>query len=273
MTTPSNTDTREFIDAFSGDTDTASKPEPGLGIDPRQADTEAMASAFNAADVSVDTPMPTRDIEASTSTQPLPPASAEPAEAVKPVAAAPTTAIDAADVAIGGPMRVPDMKARPLHPPSGAVQPPAFKTFGQAFKWHREQATNGGPKVFEWNGKKFTTRLKTEAAATRPAARSAGARTPVSATSRTTPAMTKLAPAAVPATAAPVAMQFKPAQTPAAAPDKPLHVRQQEAYDEWQRQLSESKTWRGGQATMRPFQKERLQEAERNFDKLLSATK
>lgn len=59
----------------------------------------------------------------------------------------------------------------------------------------------------------------------------------------------------------------------AAAPDKPLHVRQQEAYDEWQRQLSESKTWWGGQATMRPFQKERLQEAERNFDKLLSATK
>lgn len=271
MTTTSDTDTREFINTFNGDTDTASKSEPGLGIDPRQADAEAMASAFNAADVAVGAPMPTREIEAST--QPLSSASAEPAEAVKPVAAAPTPALDAADVAVGGPMRAPEMKARPLPPPSGAMQPPAFKTFGQAFKWHREQAANGGPKVFEWNGKKFTTRLKTEAAATRPAAWSAGARTAGSATSRTTPAMTKLAPAAVPAAAAPVATQFRPAQAPAAAPDKPLHVRQQEAYDEWQRQLSESKTWWGGQATMRPFQKERLQEAERNFDKLLSATK
>ena len=273
MTTPSNTDIREFIDTFNGDTDTASKPEPGMGIDPRQADIEAMASAFNAADVSVDAPIPTREIEASTSTQPLPPASAEPAEVVKPVAAAPTPALDGANVAVGGPMRVPDMKARPLQPPSGAVQPPAFKTFGQAFKWHREQAVNGGPKVFEWNGKKFTTRLKTEAAPTRPAARSAGARTVGSATSRATPYLAKPAPAAVPTAAAPVAMQFKPAQAPAAAPDKPLHVRQQEAYDEWQRQLAESKTWWGGQAILGPGQKERLQEAERNFDRLLSATK
>ncbi len=57
-----------------------------------------------------------------------------------------------------------------------------------------------------------------------------------------------------------------------AAPVEPLHVRQQKAYDEWQRQLSDSKTWYGGQATLGPGQKERLEEAERNFTKLISQT-
>ena len=273
MTTSTNTDTQEFINAFNGDSDTASKPEPALGIDPRQADSEAMASAFNAADVTVGAPMPTSEIEGSS--QPLPPVSPEPAEAVKPVAAAATPALDAADVAAGGSRPEQAVKADALptmtdaaeSKPVAEVSKPEFKTFGQAFKWHRQQAANGGPKVFEWNGKKFTTQLKTEAAATRPTS-SAGTRNTGSAASKTTPASANRAPAATP-----VATQFKSGQAPAAVPDKPLHVRQQEAYDEWQRQLSESKTWWGGQDTMRPFQKERLQEAERKFEKLLSATK
>ena len=49
-------------------------------------------------------------------------------------------------------------------PATAAAAAPEFKTFGQAFKWHRAQAANGGPSTFEWNGKKFTTQLKSEVA-------------------------------------------------------------------------------------------------------------
>ena len=68
------------------------------------------------------------------------------------------------------------------------------------------------------------------------------------------------------------AAQPNPSTASASTPVEPLHIRQQKAYDEWQRQLSDSKTWWGGQATLGPGQKERLQEAERNFTKLISQT-
>lgn len=49
---------------------------------------------------------------------------------------------------------------------------PEFKSFGEAFKWHRKN----GDKVFEWKGKSFTTKLATEAAPKRAKAKPAAAK-------------------------------------------------------------------------------------------------
>ena len=140
MTTPNDTDAQEFINAFNDDTNEPPQgAAAGYGINPRQADSDEMAAAFNAADVSIGGPMPPREIE----TYELPPASGDtPATSAEPV-----TEIQVTEKAV-------DPTAQP-----------EFKTFGQAFKWHREQAVkNGGSGTFDWNGKKFTTKLKSEVA-------------------------------------------------------------------------------------------------------------
>lgn len=124
-----------FEAAFKGDE--AAPADAGYGLDPRQADTDAMAEAFDSPDVAVGDPAPTKPIAGEAL-----PGLADEAASVSPE---PTTAQPAAEAA-----------------------KPEFKTFGQAFKYHREQAANGGPKVFEWNGKQFTTQLKSEATPKKP---------------------------------------------------------------------------------------------------------
>jgi len=298
MTTPNDTDAQEFVSAFNGDTDEQPKEATaGYGIDPRQADADEMAAAFNAADVSIGAPMPTREIEANE----LPPASGDtPATSAEPV-----TEIQVTE-------KTADPKA-----------PPEFKTFGQAFKWHREQAVkHGGPKVFEWNGQKKTTLLKSEweamqaarkakanpaaiaSVTSKPPASTSGVATPAGKTgalvtslaagkapsaidrsktlafkeavgtpSSPAPYSPALPQSVAPLASYPAAPAGQSKSAPAPAQTEPLSVRKQKAYDEWQRQLSDSKTWWGGDAIPKPGQKERLQEAESNFTKLLSATK
>lgn len=131
---------REAFEAtFKGEAgDGAGANDAGYGLDPRQADVDAMASAFDGAEAVVGEPMNAAKVEASA----LP---------------KPTDDIPASDKAV-------DM-VEPGSAPDAAVAgeaAPQFKTFGQAFKWHREQAANGGPSTFDWNGKKFTTQLKSE---------------------------------------------------------------------------------------------------------------
>ena len=121
-----------FESAFKGDD--AAPADASYGIDPRQADAAAMAEAFDSPDVVVGKAMTDKPIQGEA----LPAADA-PAES--PAAPEP---------------------AAPVSQSAAEVAKPEFKTFGQAFKYHREQAANGGPKVFEWNGKQFTTQLKSE---------------------------------------------------------------------------------------------------------------
>ena len=125
----------------------------GYGIDPGKADMDAMAQAFAEPDVKVGEPIKIEKIEAEV----LPPASGEssPEPVVEAETEKPTT---------------PEVKVDAA-PEAKADATPEFKTFGQAFKYHRAQAQNGGPSTFEWNGKKFTTQLKSEVAAAKPAAK------------------------------------------------------------------------------------------------------
>lgn len=239
---------QEFERAFSGemsDSDNTASPDSGYGItpDPLQypgdVDYKKMASEFNAASEPV-----VGSIGATEDGD----------------GAAVSSAAISAPVALTRPV-----KGSPLPPVPESM--PQFKTFGQAFKYHREQAMNGGPSTFDWNGKKFTTRIKSEVGNIQKVQRSRATVAPA-ASSRAGQSKHQAIAASVPIAAAP---QTRPAA--AFQQVKPLHVRQQEAYDEWQRQLSASKTWWGGQATLGPFQKERLQEAEKRFEKLLSETK
>ena len=130
---------REAFEAtFKGDSEgDAGASDAGYGLDPRQAEVDNMASAFDGAEVTVGEPMNVAKIDAAALPEPSGdmPAADKVAEAQEP------SATRAAAVA----------------------EAPQFKTFGQAFKWHREQAANGGPSTFDWNGKKFTTQLKSEA--------------------------------------------------------------------------------------------------------------
>lgn len=134
---------REAFEAtFKGEAgDGAGANDAGYGLDPRQADVDAMASAFDGAEAVVGEPMNAAKVEASA----LP---------------KPTDDIPASDKAVD----VVEPSSAPAAAAAGEAAP-QFKTFGQAFKWHREQAANGGPSTFDWNGKKFTTQLKSEAAA------------------------------------------------------------------------------------------------------------
>ncbi len=128
---------REAFEAtFDGKAEDAGKPE-GYGLDPRQAEMEAMASTFNGAEAAAtDGQAPLNMPDEAQSSQ---------APAEMELAAADT--VQATE-----------------QPAADAAAAPEFKTFGQAFKWHRAQAANGGLSTFEWNGKKFTTQLKSEVA-------------------------------------------------------------------------------------------------------------
>lgn len=279
MTTPDDTQDSEFVNAFNGGIalqpkGSGTSTSPGYGIDPRQADFDAMASAFDSPDVEVGKPMMESAIEA----EPLPELPDESQSSQAPV----------------------EMEAKAAEPAERPAVMPEFKTFGQAFKWHREQALkNGGPKVFDWKGEKKHIMIKSEWDAMQ-AAKKAKAEASQKAqeakqfeaafVNRDKPAVKTTGPATVPAAgkAPPAIDRYKtlaiaaPATTAptgqlnfasASTPVEPLHIRQQKAYDEWQRQLSDSKTWWGGQAILGPGQKERLQEAEKNFDKLISQTR
>ena len=139
----------EYADTFNGKTGEDAK-DAGYGIDPGKADMDAMAKAFSEPEVEVGAPIKIEKIEAEV----LPPASGE--SSPDPVTEAGTE------------------KPAATEPKADAT--PEFKTFGQAFKYHRAQAQNGGPSTFEWNGKKFTTQLKSEVAAAKPAAKKSAAK-------------------------------------------------------------------------------------------------
>lgn len=125
----------EYADTFNGKTGEDSEGT-GYGIDPGKADADAMAQAFTEPDVAVGGPMQTEQIEAEV----LPPASGE-----------------------AGPEPMAESQPEQGAAPEAKTDSmPEFKTFGQAFKYHRAQAMNGGPSTFEWKGKKFTTQLKSE---------------------------------------------------------------------------------------------------------------
>lgn len=130
---------REAFEAtFNDEAASSTSPkaeETGYGLNPAQAESDAMASAFNGTDTGA--PMSDMPDEAQSSQAP--------AEAI-------SSAADAQPAAAKQPIE------------KTAATTPEFKTFGQAFKYHRAQAANGGPDTFEWNGKKFTTQLKSEAA-------------------------------------------------------------------------------------------------------------
>ena len=129
----------EYADTFNGKTGEDSAGA-GYGIDPAKADVEAMAQAFAEPDVKVGAPIKIEKIEAEVLPEATGEASPEPADKTQP--------------------EQPEQSAAPEAKATEAA--PEFKTFGQAFKYHRAQAMNGGPTTFEWNGKKFTTQLKSE---------------------------------------------------------------------------------------------------------------
>lgn len=139
----------EYADTFNGKTGEDAN-DAGYGIDPSKADMDAMARAFVEPDVEVGAPIKIERIEAEI----LPPGSGE--SSPDPVVEAETEKLTTPDVEVDA--------------------TPKFETFGQAFKYHRAQAQNGGPSTFEWNGKKFTTQLKSEVAAAKPAAKKSATR-------------------------------------------------------------------------------------------------
>lgn len=129
----------EYADTFNGK---AGEDSTGYGINPAVAEMDAMAKAFAEPDVVVGAPIKIEKIEA----QVLPAATGE---------ASPDPMVESQ----------PEQTEQPATSEAQAPEAkPEFKTFGQAFKYHRAQAMNGGPSTFEWNGKKFTTQLKSEVA-------------------------------------------------------------------------------------------------------------
>lgn len=129
----------EYADTFNGKTGEDSAGA-GYGIDPAKADVDAMAQAFAEPDVVVGSPIKIEKIEAEV---------------------LPTATGDASPDPMGeADVKQPEQSIAPGAKAAEAA--PEFKTFGQAFKYHRAQAMNGGPSTFEWKGKKFTTQLKSE---------------------------------------------------------------------------------------------------------------
>lgn len=92
---------------------------------------------------------------------------------------------------------------------------PEFKTFGEAFKYHRGK----GNKVFDWKGKQFTTELKSERAA-KPKAAAKPARNKAAAVSDKPAVANVVAAPAAPAAPAPKAAA--PAAAPAEKPKRLL---------------------------------------------------
>ena len=103
--------------------------------------------------------------------------------------------------------------AKDASKPSVTESAPQFKTFGDAFKYHRGK----GNKVFDWKGKQFTTELKSERAA-KPKAAAKPARNKAAVVSdKPAVAVVVAAPAAAPAQKA-----AAPAAAPAEKPKRPL---------------------------------------------------
>lgn len=154
--------------------------------------------------------------------------------------------------------------------------------FGDAFR----KARSDGLKVFDWNGKKYHTRLKGELETTaRPVAR------PMAATAQTV--FAPMAPTMEAQMGAPSAINqpMERAYTPqiqnqaaniSAAPitvEKPSPSRRglseqhildvQDAYDQWQAVRREGRTWYGGRGQPKPGMLEREQQAEQRYLALL----
>ena len=140
----------EYADTFNGKTGEDSAGA-SYGIDPAKADVDAMVQAFAEPDVKVGAPIKIEKIEAEV----LPAATGE--AATEPM----------------GEDHPEQAKQSAATEDKTTEAAPEFKTFGQAFKYHRAQALNGGPSTFEWKGKKFTTQLKSEV----PAKKTAPAKT------------------------------------------------------------------------------------------------
>lgn len=110
--------------------------QASYGLNPMQAERDEMAQAF-------DSPATVREID----TAALPPA----AEMTKDAEPEPVKTEVQAEV-----------KTEPS--PAVSETEPEFKTFGQAFKWHRAQnLKTGRSDPFDWKGKQYTTQLKSEA--------------------------------------------------------------------------------------------------------------
>lgn len=138
--------------------------------------------------------------------------------------------------------------------PVKALSPlPTLKTFGSAFA----QARRAGLAQFWWQGKRYTTQTKEEAAAPK------------------APAVPKLASAApVPLRPAAAAQATKPMSTAAtstkAAPKPMTYTEErQKAYDDWMTAKSANRTWYGGAAQGTPSSKAAEIEAERRYTELL----
>ena len=155
-------------------------------------------------------------------------------------------------------------------PPAEATKPAAKKSFGATFREH----LNKGDKVFEWNGKKYTTQLKGEVASRPRVARPA-------AQPMATSAPPILAPTEPKRSAIkPLLNQASPIGMPSSQTEKPSpsrrglseqHIRdRQDAYDQWQSARSANHTWYGGRAQPKPGMLEREQQAEKRFSELLS---
>ena len=102
-----------------------------------------------------------------------------------------------------------------------AESAPEFKTFGEAFKYHRSK----GDKAFDWRGKQFTTALKSEMAQAAPKGAQKKAAAAKAAPKQAEAAPVKPAVAVV--VAAPATAPAQKAAAPAAAPaEKPKRLLQ-----------------------------------------------
>jgi hypothetical protein len=192
------------------------------------------------------------------------------------------TQAEAAPVTVPSTIEAKDVQPAPPEPTVKHAK------FGDAFKAARAAHLNdGGPAVFDWNGKSYTTRLKGEAPLTpsKPTA-STTAKAPPASTAKepstTTPdtptqsvapiAATRPSELATPTEATPPPVS-KHSQIHVPGPsggELKLHrIKLQKAYDDWQSAKSENTTWYGGRAVMRPGMAERQAEAEQRYLRLL----
>lgn len=155
------------------------------------------------------------------------------------------------------------VKSMPVSAPSAvttkALSPlPTLKTFGSAFA----QARRAGLAQFEWQGKRYTTQTKEEAAAPK-----APALAKLSAASMASAAPAPLRPAA----AAQATNPMSTAATSTKAAPKPMTYTEesQKAYDDWMAAKSANRTWYGGKAQGTPSSKAAEIEAERRYTELL----
>lgn len=173
------------------------------------------------------------------------------------------------------------VKSMPVSAPSTVTAKPLAPlpkpaTFGSAFA----QARRAGLSQFEWQGKKYTTQTKEEAArrkastmpksVTTAAAPAAPVLPKVSAAPVASAAPAPLRPAAIPAAASQVTRPMS-VTTSARATAKPMTYieERQKAYDDWMAAKSANRTWYGGKAQGSPTSKQAEIEAERRYTELL----